>query len=146
MKGYRFFERLLSYKRNFGGTGMAGEVIAGTISTANDLNPTLKKTKWKLSPTHFFVHLTIKYVYSPLSPPCSHDCFFYIINSVTISSSHSLVASSFEWFHLFPEETISYLTSACIHGQVFHMAWQNTALCQQLGAEARAHSLITHML
>lgn len=91
---------------------MAGEVIAGTISTANDLNPTLKKQKWKLSPTRSFAHLTIKYVYSPLSPPCSHDCFFYVISSVAISIPHSLVAPSFEWFHLFPEETISYLTSA----------------------------------
>jgi len=44
---------------------MAGEVIAGTISTTNNLNPALKKQKRKLSPTHFFVHLTIKYVYPP---------------------------------------------------------------------------------
>lgn len=133
LKGYRFFEMLLSYERNFGGTGMAREVIAGTISTANDLNPTLKKQNWKLSPTHVFVHLTIKSVYSPLSPPCSHDCFFYIISSVTISSPPSPVAPSFEWFHLFPEETISHLPSACVQGQLFHMAWQSTALCQQLG-------------
>lgn len=66
---------LLSYKRNFGGTGMAGEVIAGTISTANDLNPTLKKQNRKLSPTHIFVHLTIKYVYTPLSPPAAMTVF-----------------------------------------------------------------------
>lgn len=124
---------LFSYERNFGGAGMAGKVIAGTISTANDLNPTLKKQNWKLSPTHFFVHLTIKYVYSPLSPSCSHDCFFYIISSVTISSPPSPVAPSFEWFHLFPEETISHLPSACVQGQLFHMAWQSTALCQQPG-------------
>lgn len=64
LKGYRFFEKLLSYKRNFGGTGMAGEVIAGTISTANDLDPALKKQKQKLSPTHFFVHLTVKIMFT----------------------------------------------------------------------------------
>lgn len=45
---------LLSYERNFGGTGMAGKVIAGTISTANDLNPTLKKQNWKLFTNSLF--------------------------------------------------------------------------------------------
>jgi len=42
---------------------MAGEVIAGTISAAYNLNPTLKKQKWKLSLTHFFVHLTVKFMF-----------------------------------------------------------------------------------
>lgn len=142
LKGYRFFEMLLSYERNFGGTGMAGKVIARTISTANNLNPTLKKQNWKLSPAH----LTIKYVYSPLSPPCSHDCFFYIISSVTISSPPSPVAPSFEWVHLFPEEMISHLPSACVQGQLFHMAWQSTALRQQLrlGPEHTVLSLTCH--
>lgn len=41
---------------------------------------------------------------------------------------------------------ISYLTSVCAQGQVFHMTWQNTALCQQLGAGARAYRPITPVL
>lgn len=44
-KGYGLLQRLLSNEGDFGGSGVAGEVVAGAVSAANDFNPPLEKAK-----------------------------------------------------------------------------------------------------